>query len=186
MQFQPKNFSVKQAADMLGVSEFTVRRRIQDGQLTAVMDSKKQGYRITEDSIKSFAAKQNLNVGSIWKKDTFNFVPFIGGVFAGMNMLNLPKDAQDSDFDNEYQDINDLNVLKAVTERKQAEIDAYDLQIEYQNFKLAQAKLSNNIQKENEIQEVIFDLKAKKAILEIAIKDLNIRKAILENKQSSE
>jgi len=109
---------------------------------SALMDSKKQGYRITEDSVKSFAEKQNLNVGSIWKKDILKFIPVIGGVIAGMDMLNDLKYAQDNTFDNKYQDINDLDVLNAIVERKQAGIDAYNLQIEYQNFKLAQAKLN--------------------------------------------
>ena len=181
MQLYPKTFSVKETADMLGVSEFTVRRRIQDGQLKAVMDSKKQGYRISEDSVKSFAEKQNLNVGSIWKKDILKFIPVIGGAIAGMDMLNAPKDAQNSNFNDKYQDITDLNVLNAIVERKQAEIDAYNLQIEYQNFKIAQAKLNDDSQAENQFQELIFNLKAKKSILEIDVKDLNIRKAFLEN-----
>jgi len=183
MQLYPKTFSVKETADMLGISEFTVRRRIQDGQLSALMDSKKQGYRITEDSVKSFAEKQNLNVGSIWKKDILKFIPVIGGVIAGMDMLNDLKYAQDNTFDNKYQDINDLDVLNAIVERKQAGIDAYNLQIEYQKFKLAQAKLNDDSQAENKIQELIFDLKANKSILEIEIKDLEIRKAIILNEQ---
>ena len=37
-----KTFTVPEVADLLGLSEFTVRRRIKEGKLKAVMDSKKQ------------------------------------------------------------------------------------------------------------------------------------------------
>lgn len=63
-----KTFTVPEVADLLGFSEFTVRRRIKEGKLKAVIDSKKQGYKISEDSLMEYANAQNSKVGSLWKK----------------------------------------------------------------------------------------------------------------------
>lgn len=189
MQLSPTTVSVKQAADMLGVSEFTVRRRIQDGQLAAVMDSKKQGYRITEESVKQYAKSQEDKIGSIWKPNTATLAtvlpaPFslFAGIIAGMQSLQQIVDESHDHLTETALD--DPQVIDKFIERLNVEKKDYDLQIEYQNFKLAQAKLNNNLQAENEIQEMIFQLKSKQSQLDKDIKDLEIRKAILENGQS--
>ena len=66
-----KTFSVKQAAEMLGVSEFTIRRRIQDGVLPARLGSKRQGYQITKDDLISYAKSINDKIGSFWTDAVF-------------------------------------------------------------------------------------------------------------------
>ena len=68
MDSHKKSFSVQEVADILGISEITVRRRIQDGQLTAVINSRKNGYRITEESLMNYAKSHKTNFDSTIKK----------------------------------------------------------------------------------------------------------------------
>ena len=63
-----KTFSVRETANLLGISVFTVHRRIQHGQLTAVINSRKNGYRITEESLMNYAKSHKTNFDSTIKK----------------------------------------------------------------------------------------------------------------------
>ena len=196
-----KTYTVQEVADLLGLSEFTVRRRIKDGKLKAIMDSKKQGYRVTQDSLMEYANAQNAKVGSLWQKGKE-----IGGLAAtiiGSNLMNgtlasieigkvlgkiigLNLDSSKCDLESNTTEINRLNnvvVLDKIIERLNIELEDYDFQIEHQ-----ERKISHNSPDSEEYQagqELLFQLKSQKFMIRKEIKDLEIRKAILEQMQTN-
>ena len=196
-----KSFSVREAADMLGVSEITIRRRIQDGQLEAVMDSKKKGYRITENSLRRHAESQESRVGSIWKGAligvgaTLSFLKFsptnlltgalIGGVLGKFIETIVEPNERPSevktlsaDHIDDLEELKDPHVIDKVIERLNIEVENCDLQIEYQESKLRQT--STEVDK-LQIQEELFQVKTHKLNICRNIKNLEIRRALLEN-----
>ena len=191
-----KSFSVREAADMLGVSEITIRRRIQDGQLEAVMDSKKKGYRITENSLRRHAESQESRVGSIWKGAligvgaTLSFLKFLTGALIGgvlgkfietiVEPNERPSEVKtlSADHIDDLEELKDPHVIDKVIERLNIEVENCDLQIEYQESKLRQT--STEVDK-LQIQEELFQVKTHKLNICRNIKNLEIRRALLEN-----
>lgn len=51
------NFTVAEIADALGTNPETVRRWIRNGELEAIQDSRKDGSRISEESMRHFLSK---------------------------------------------------------------------------------------------------------------------------------
>lgn len=183
MHNELKTYSVKEAADMLGTSEFTIRRKIQNGQLHATIDSKKQGYRISEDSLKDFAKSQESKIGSIWRKLTtigsivktpplslFSVVPFVAGG------INIP--AYTNLEHSDLKKINDVNVIDKMIERLNVELRDFDLQIKYLEFKIKNSKSDSD--KIND-QEQLFQIQSQKLQIDREIKDLEIKKALIES-----
>ena len=206
-----KTYTVQEVADLLGLSEFTVRRRIKDGKLKAVMDSKKQGYRVTQESLMEYANAQNSKVGSLWQKgkelsglaatigsNLMKSLPIIPatmsiGMLASIGIgkalgkicgLNL--DSTKYDVESNPTEINELNnvvVLDKIIERLNIELEDYDFQIEHQERKINQSSPDS---KEHQAgQELLFQLKSQKFMIRKEIKDLEIRKAILEQMQTN-
>lgn len=207
-----KTYTVQEVADLLGLSEFTVRRRIKDGKLKAIMDSKKQGYRVTQDSLMEYANAQNAKVGSLWQKgkeigglaatiigsNLMNALPLmpatmsigtlasieIGKVLGKIIGLNL--DSSKCDLESNTTEINRLNnvvVLDKIIERLNIELEDYDFQIEHQERKISQN--SSDSEEYQAGQELLFQLKSQKFMIRKEIKDLEIRKAILEQMQTN-
>lgn len=75
---EAKTYSVKEAADLLGCSVITIRRRIKENQLRADLPSDKEGYRISEESLREFAAKHDSQVGSLWSKGATETAAAVG------------------------------------------------------------------------------------------------------------
>lgn len=206
-----KTYTVQEVADLLGLSEFTVRRRIKDGSLKAVMDSKKQGYRVSRDSLMEYANAQNSKVGSLWQKgrEISGLIETIGskfmkslpiipatvviGTLAGMGIgkalgkssgLNLDLAKADVESDtSEIKELNNVVVLDKIIERLNIELEDYDLQIEYQEHKINQSLPDSEQYQAG--QELLFQLKSQKFMILKEIKDLEIRKAILEQMQTN-
>ena len=165
-----KTFSVQEVADILGVSEITVRRRIQDGQLTAVINSRKNGYRITEESLMNYAKSHKTNFDSTIKKGlasvlvpTFNFLPFIA--------LASFYPEKNENF------LNDPVVIDKIVQRLNVELEDFDSQIQTLQQKISETK--NDKQKTSD-SEKIARLKNEKIKIKKELADLEIRKTILE------
>ena len=204
MNIADKTFTVQKVADLLGISEFTVRRRIKEGKLKAEIGSKKHGYRVSLDSLMEYAKEQNLKIGSLWQQGAViggmasfgsriaNSVPMVPamavGALAGVGIgkalgriIGLNRDlSEDDDKGNnvEIGELNDIVVLEKIIERLNVELEDYDLQIEYQEGKIKQSSLENEQNREE--QEVLFRLKSEKFMVLKEIKNLEIRKAIIE------
>lgn len=69
-------------------------------------------------------------------------------------------------------------VLDKIIERLNVELEDYDLRIEYQEGKVKQSPLESEQKRED--QEVLFQLKSEKFMVLKELKNLEIRKAILE------
>lgn len=206
-----KTFTVPEVADLLGLSEFTVRRRIKEGKLKAVMDSKKQGYKISEDSLMEYANSQNSKVGSLWKKGAVlgGVATTVGsqiikswpkfpsatslaiGALAGFGigkvlMTLIDSNSNSSKIDStdnipEISELNNIVILDKIIDRLNVELDDYDLQIEYHELKMRQ--LAKDSEQYFDEQEFIFQLKSQKSMICKEIKDLEIRRAILEQNE---
>ena len=204
MSSADKTFTVQKVADLLGISEFTVRRRIKEGKLKAEIGSKKQGYRVSLDSLMEYAKEQNLKIGSLWQQGAViggmasfgsrivNSLPMVPamavGALAGVGIgkalgriIGLNRDLS-KDYEEEHNveidELNDIVVLDKIIERLNVELEDYDLQIEYQEEKVKQSPLESEQKRED--HEVLFHLKSEKFMVLKEIKNLEIRKAILE------
>lgn len=193
MENEVKTYNVKEVAEMLGTSEFTVRRKIQNGQLQATIDSKKQGYRISEDSLKNFAKSQESKIGSLWRKPTavggviktaglVSILPALSSIFALPLMageLDMSEGAN-SEHSN-FSKINDTNVIDKMIDRLNIEIRDFDLQIKHLEFKIKNSRLDSE---KIDNQEQLFQIQSQKLQVDREIKDLEIRKAFLESMQN--
>ena len=63
-------FTISEVSSLFSVSEETIRRWIKSGRLKASIDSKKEGYKVTEKDLKEFIETQKPKY---WK-----FLPFLG------------------------------------------------------------------------------------------------------------
>lgn len=201
MNSADKTFTVQKVADLLGISEFTVRRRIKEGKLKAEIGSKKQGYRVSLDSLMEYAKEQNLKIGSLWQQGAViggiasfgsriaNSLPMVPAMAVGAGVgigiakalsriIGLNRDlSKDDEKENnvEIAELNDIVVLDKIIERLNVELEDYDLQIEYQERKIKQSPLESEQNREE--QEVLFRLKSEKLMILKEIKNLEIRKA---------
>lgn len=199
-----KTLTVQKVANLLGISEFTVRRRIKEGKLKAEMGSKKHGYRVSLDSLMEYAKEQNLKIGSLWQQgaviggvvaslasrisNSLPTVPAIAvGALAGVGMSKVLSRILSSNYSSkndaeeinlEVDELNDIAVLDKIIERLNVELEDYDLRIEYYEGRIKQGSLESEQNREE--QEVLFQLKSEKFMVLKEIKDLEIRKTILE------
>lgn len=172
---EKKIFTVQEAAELLGVSEMTVRRRIQAGLIEATIISKKNGYHISYESLISYAKTQpKTNIFFTYKKSLLDFIT----VYADDNIL-------DSIFDNDCKPdervtkaLNDPYIIQKLIERLDLEVDDFDLKIEFQNFKISKIFTDSDLYMLE--MENLFKLKSQKSEILKKIKELEIHKACIE------
>lgn len=63
-----KMYGIKEAADKLGISWATVRRRIKDKTIAAMFVSRREGYKVSEEELNKYAEKLKANPVSAGKK----------------------------------------------------------------------------------------------------------------------
>lgn len=177
-----KSFSVQEAADLLGVSEFTIRRRIQDGQLTAVMESKKQGYRITEQSLIDYAKSHKSKLDNVLKKDLAlasisavpSFLPILGTVVT--DLMSTMKSLS-----NNKEILNDPVIIEKFIKRLNVELEDFDSQIQFLQFQISHAKTDKE---KSSYETKFFQLQKQRIQIKKDITDLEIREAFLESTQN--
>ena len=198
---EEKIFNVREAAVFLELSPMTIRRRILEGVLNATLGSKKEGYQIAESELlrysKTLKPKNNNLNGMIGGLACA--VPIVGAAAIASSVLigggigqflsNIiggtlfsKKNTGQPLEENNLTDLNNQNVLRSIISRLNEEVAYYDFQIEHQN------QLLNNSQESNKKleEEKLFQLKNEQFRIKREIKDLEIRKAILENNQKEE
>ena len=72
-------FTISEVSSLFSVSEETIRRWIKSGRLKASIDSKKEGYKVTEKDLKEFIETQKPKY---WK-----FLPFLGLLLSPMAVV---------------------------------------------------------------------------------------------------
>lgn len=195
---EEKIFNVREAAVFLGLSPMTIRRRILEGVLHATLGSKKEGYQITETELLRFSKtlkpkKNSLNgmIGGL-----ASVVPIatgaaiassvlVGGVIGqflgniiGGTLFSTKKTGQNVD-ENNLTNLDNPNVLMSIISRLNEEVAYYDFQIEHQKQLLNHSEESNK----KSAEEKLFQLKNEQFRIKREIKDLEIRKAVILNKQ---
>lgn len=185
---EKKFFTVQEAADLLGISEISIRRRIQAGLIKAVIHSKKQGYRIPKDSLIAYAKNQNSKIGSFFSRGLSHFVPafvatrsFPAGVTAGVLgaiFSSLFEDDHEPD-EKTATALNNPLIVQKLIELLNVELTDFDLKIEFQEFKLSQ--ITNDSDLYALEMETLFKLKYQKSDILKKIKELEIHKACLES-----
>lgn len=187
MFMEEKFFTVQEAAKLLGMSEISIRRRIQAGLIKAVMHSKKQGYRIPYNSLISYAKTQNSKISSFFTRGLSYFVPtfaatrsfpagvaagVLGSIFSSIFEDDKPPDEKTATA------LNNPLILQKLIERLTVELNDFDLKIEFQKFKLSQISSDSDLYVLE--METLFKLKAQKSDILKKIKDLEIHKTCLE------
>ena len=184
---EKKIFTVQEAAELLGLSEISIRRRIQAGLIKAVMHSKKQGYRIPQDSLLAYAKTQNSKIGSFFTRSLSSFVPafvatrsFPAGVTAGVLGSIFSSIFEDDNPPDEKtaEALNNPSIVQKLIERLNLEADDFDLKIDFQKFKLSKISPDSDLYVLE--TETLFKLKSQKSDILKKIKDLEIHKACLE------
>ena len=80
---EDKVYTVSEAADILSLSEYTVRQKIREGEIKAVKGkSDREGYRIYHEDLMSYLRKNGKNRNKSWLSIASAFP--IGGVLASM------------------------------------------------------------------------------------------------------
>ena len=184
---EDKLFTVQEAAELLGMSEISIRRRIQAGLIKAVMHSKKQGYRIPHDSLIAYAKTQNSKIGSFFTRGLSYFVPtfvatrsFSTGVTAGV-LGSIFSSIFDDDHEPDEKTATALNnplIIQKLIERLTVELNDFDLKIDFQNFKISQIPTDSDLYVLE--METLFKLKYQKSNILKKIKELEIHKTCLE------
>ncbi|MBR5162660.1 MAG: helix-turn-helix domain-containing protein, partial [Schwartzia sp.] len=65
---EQKTLTVREVAEQLGLSEYTVRKKIRDGEIEGDRQSNRAGYQIPWESFRKYAERQDKKVGSLWSK----------------------------------------------------------------------------------------------------------------------
>ena len=188
-----KLITVKEAAQILGVSEFTVRRMIQKNQLEAVMRSKKQGYSISMESLISYAKEHKSKISALlFSALPLTNVPMINNVLETTlltyiyDKLGIDNDSlikinnhlpDNKMFEEEHKKtLNNPLIIDKIINRLKAEIDDLDVQIEYQQLKIAGSETEEEKLSE---EKNLLQIKQKKVKINKNIRDLELQRAII-------
>ena len=176
-----ENISVKEAAAMLGVSDFTIRRRIKDHLIEADMTSKKHGYKIPLDSLLNYAEEiENKNQNSLINNSV---MACLSPSLLSFNIYNkassfFKKILGNNNESNDTTILDNPIIIDKIIDRLNAEIVDLDLQIELQQLKIEQIAVDNKDENFFE-KEKLIQIKQLKSNINKEIKDLEIQKAII-------
>ena len=147
-----KKYSVKQVADMLKTNPETVRRWIRNDKIKSNYTSDKEGYMITEDSLREFLKskpKYAAIVAATLSMPTGALAMMIGGLVAGiLNISDTNKKITDIDIEKTVE--NKIALLTKEINKKGEEILKLKTEIE---------ELQKSVEKYTYILEKL-DLKA--------------------------
>ncbi|MBQ6776108.1 MAG: helix-turn-helix domain-containing protein [Synergistaceae bacterium] len=163
-------FTVAEAAKILGLTEYTVRKKIRDGDIHAIKGaSDREGYKIPREALMEYAQGDKRSglsgiladvVGSPAGLGIAAAVPFVAGLGLGLGALGAA--AGTSKRNNaDYRKIRDLSI-----ESLQDEIEATQYYIQAM-------ELDDNPSKED--QKKILEAKAKIKTLERQIKEIKLK-----------
>ena len=136
-------YSTKNVSELIGVSEYTVRKKIRDGEIKAEVIPGKAGYRVSKSDLEEYLNRKKVSATEKGETNTGIFGTLIEQI--GKAFLDNP-------------DVESLNpeLLKSIIEGKQLDLKGLKLRLQ----RLALDDDGSN------------DFKKKKLDLEIAINDL--------------
>lgn len=114
-------YTTKEAAELLNISEYTVRKKIREGEIIAETIPGKAGYRITKDNLNAYINRKNktLKTTSAFNESTTNVANF-------SSMISFFANNSDSDFEE-----NAINpaILQSIIEGKMLDLESLKLQL---------------------------------------------------------
>ncbi|BAL85006.1 hypothetical protein SELR_pSRC101990 (plasmid) [Selenomonas ruminantium subsp. lactilytica TAM6421] len=161
-------FTTKQAAELLGLTEYTIRKKIRNNEIKAIPGSNvREGYKIEKESLLEYAKKNNVSPFKELSPFQLAFAlnPVVG---AGVGIYSLIKSIGfigNSD-NNTIKDKE--RIYKLGIQRLDKEIEGLNLQIEALNLE----------DKSVENEKLILEKKIKINELEQKIKEIEIERAM--------
>ena len=184
--------TVKEVAEQLGLSEYTVRKKIRDGEIEGDRQSNRAGYQIPWESFRKYAERQDKKVGSLWSKAAIvagssivgrliggPIGGFVGGLVTGgalfMNGDKAEAEGTPTDFE-DLDELKDPELIEKIIERLGAEMDEVNIRIEYAQYQVDAAATP---EEKKEAMQSLMENKLEYSRLNKQAKDLEIKKTLL-------
>ena len=189
---EQKTLTVKEVAEQLGLSEYTVRKKIRDGEIEGDRQSNRAGYQIPWESFRKYAERQDKKVGSLWSKAAIvagssivgrliggPIGGFVGGLVTGgalfMNGDKAEAEGTPTDFE-DLDELKDPELIEKIIERLGAEMDEVNIRIEFAQFQVDEAATP---EEKKEAMQSLMENKLEYSRLNKQVKDLEIKKTLL-------
>lgn len=189
---EQKTLTVKEVAEQLGLSEYTVRKKIRDGEIEGDRQSNRAGYQIPWESFRKYAERQDKKVGSLWSKAAIvagssivgrliggPIGGFVGGLVTGgalfMNGDKAEAEGTPTDFE-DLDELKDPDLIEKIIERLDAEMDEVNIRIEYAQYQVDEAATP---EEKKEAMQSLMENKLEYSRLNKQVKDLEIKKTLL-------
>ena len=189
---EQKTLTVKEVAEQLGLSEYTVRKKIRDGEIEGDRQSNRAGYQIPWESFRKYAERQDKKVGSLWSKAAIvagssivgrliggPIGGFVGGLVTGgalfMNGEKAEAEGAPTDFE-DLDELKDPELIEKIIERLGAEMDEVNIRIEYAQYQVDAAATP---EEKKEAMQSLMENKLEYSRLNKQVKDLEIKKTLL-------
>ena len=189
---EQKTLTVKEVAEQLGLSEYTVRKKIRDGEIEGDRQSNRAGYQIPWESFRKYAERQDKKVGSLWSKAAIvagssivgrliggPIGGFVGGLVTGgalfMNGDKAEAEGTPTDFE-DLDELKDPELIEKIIERLGAEMDEVNIRIEYAQYQVDAAATP---EEKKEAMQSLMENKLEYSRLNKHVKDLEIKKTLL-------
>ena len=189
---EQKTLTVKEVAEQLGLSEYTVRKKIREGEIEGDRQSNRAGYQIPWESFRKYAERQDKKVGSLWSKAAIvagssivgrliggPIGGFVGGLVTGgalfMNGDKAEAEGTPTDFE-DLDELKDPELIEKIIERLGAEMDEVNIRIEYAQYQVDAAATP---EEKKEAMQSLMENKLEYSRLNKQVKDLEIKKTLL-------
>ncbi|MBQ4422671.1 MAG: helix-turn-helix domain-containing protein, partial [Schwartzia sp.] len=193
---EQKTLTVKEVAEQLGLSEYTVRKKIRDGEIEGDRQSNRAGYQIPWESFRKYAEQQDKTLGSLWSKAALvagssivgrliggPIGGFVGGLVTGgalfMNGDKAEAEGTPTDFE-DLDELKDPELIEKIIERLGAEMDEVNIRIEYAQYQVDEAATP---EEKKEAMQSLMENKLEYSRLNKQVKDLEIKKTLLMKKR---
>lgn len=191
---EQRTLTVREAAEQLGLSEYTIRKKIRDGELEGECQSNRAGYQIPWESFRKYAERQDRKLGSLWSRTALvaggtlvgrliggPVGGFVGGLVTGGAIFGIRGDGAEKaapELD-EIDELKDPKLLEKIIERLNAEMEEISIRIEYADFR---AKETEDPEERRVAMQSLMELKLESARLNKQVKDLEIKKTLITKK----
>ena len=190
---EQKTLTVKEVAEQLGLSEYTVRKKIRDGEIEGDRQSNRAGYQIPWESFRKYAERQDKKVGSLWSKAAIvagssivgrliggPIGGFVGGLVTGGALFGMNGDKAEAEGPpTEFEDLDELKdpeLIEKIIERLGAEMDEVNIRIEFAQYQVDEAATP---EEKKEAMQSLMENKLEYSRLNKQVKDLEIKKTLL-------
>ena len=194
---EQKTLTVREVAEQLGLSEYTVRKKIRDGEIEGDRQSNRAGYQIPWESFRKYAERQDKKVGSLWSKAAIvaggsivgrliggPIGGFVGGLVSGGALFGMNGDKAEAEgVPTDFEDLDELKdpeLIEKIIERLGAEMDEVNIRIEYAQY---QADEAATPEEKKAAMQTLMENKLEYSRLNKQAKDLEIKKTLLMKKR---